>query len=136
MDFQFFIKQHHFQIGWLISDNDFLQVNNASLHTGYGWRKETAKTNLALFTGLNYSYGVYGVLDTGTVTKPVYYGNLGIYACAQAIVKFTYDIGGGIEAYAEINKTQAMGGIKFILFFSNAYRGQKRNYNPNVKQKK
>jgi hypothetical protein len=136
LDFQFHIKTHHFQLGGLISGNDLFGVNNISFHTGYGWRKETTKSNLAIFAGLNYSYGVYPVLDTANTALPKFYNNIGAYICAQAIKKLTYDIGIGLEFYGEINETQVMGGIKFLLFFSGSYRGVKRNYNPNVKNQK
>jgi len=133
-DFQFQIKQYKFQVGGFISGNQFLGANNSSIHTGYGWRKENSKYNFSIYTGFNYMYGVYAVADTDSTTKPQYYFDVGAYVCAQAIKKFTYDIGGGLEVYLEASKTQIMGGVKFILFFSDSYRGLKRNYNPNVRK--
>ncbi len=132
-DIQFHIDNHKFQLGILLSGKEVKGYNNVSGHFGYGLRKETTNFNLAIYGGLNYSYGVYAVPDTGSTFKPKFYNNIGVYTCAQAIKKFTYDIGAGIEVYAEANQTQAMAGIKLILFFSDSYRGIKRNYNPNVK---
>ena len=130
---QFHIDKYKFQTGVLLSGKDVKGYNNVSGHLGYGLRKETTNYNFAIYGGLNYSYGVYAVPDTGNTFKPRFYDNIGIYTSAQAIKKFTYDIGAGIEVYAEANKTQIMGGIKFILFFSDSFRGAKRNFNPNVK---
>jgi len=118
-----------------MSGVEFLSNNNISGHFGYGFRKETTRANYAVYVGPNYFTGVYAVPDSGNTFKPKFYTGLGGYVCAQAVKKFTYDIGGGIEVYLEANKTQIMGGLKFIIFFSNSYRGLKRNYNPNVKQK-
>ena len=135
MDVQFHINKYRFQLGGFISGNEFLGVNNLSTHLGYGWRKETVKYSFALYTGLQHSYGVYGIADTDSTTTPYYYSSPGVYVSAQAVRKLTYDIGIGIELYSEINTTQYIGGIKFIAFFSDAYRGLKRNYNPNVRPK-
>jgi hypothetical protein len=136
LDFQFHIRTQNFQLGILMSGQEFLGNNNLSGHLGYGLRKENSNFNFSLYGGLNYSYGVYAVPDTGNTTKPQFYNNVGVYVCGQAIKKLTYDIGIGLELYAEANQTQVMGGFKFILFFSDSYRGVKRNYNPNVKTKK
>ncbi len=136
LDFQFHIRTQKFQVGILMSGNEFLSNNNLSGHVGYGLRKETSNYNFSLYGGLNYSYGVYAVADTGMTTQPKFYNDIGIYISAQVIKKITYDIGGGLELYAEANQTHIMGGIKFIVFFSDSYRGVKRNYNPNVKTKK
>jgi hypothetical protein len=136
VDLQFHIKKHEFQVGGFISGNELFGSNNLSTHLGYGWRKENANYNFVVYTGLEYSYGVYAIADTDSTTKPYYYSSPGLYVCTQAVRKLTYDIGIGIELYAEVNTTQFMGGIKFIVFFSDAYRGLKRNYNPNVRLKK
>ena len=135
MDLQFHIKKHRFQVGGFISGNEFLGANNLSTHLGYGWRKESTKYNFAFYTGIQYSYGVYGVADSDSTTKPIFYSVPGVYVSGQAIRKLIYDIGIGVELYSEINTTQYIGGIKFIVFFSDAYRGLKRNYNPNVRPK-
>jgi hypothetical protein len=65
--------------------------------------------------------------------NPVFYEGVSFYACGQAVVKFAYDIGIGAELFVEFSKKQNMMGLKFIAFFSGAYRGPKRNFNPNVR---
>lgn len=119
-----------------MSGQEFLGNNNVSGHFGYGLRKENSNFNFSVYGGINYFTGVYAVADTGNTTRPEFYRGFGAYICGQAIKKLTYDIGIGIETYFEANQSQIMGGVKFIVFFSDSYRGLKRNYNPNVKTKK
>jgi hypothetical protein len=130
IDFQFHIRREHFQIGVLMSGEEFLSNNNIQLKLGYGYRREKRASNLAAFIGPTYFTGVEG---TPGVTAASFYNGFGAYACLQAIAKFTYDIGFGLEAFAEISYKQSMAGIKAVFFFSGAYRGLKRNYNPNVR---
>jgi hypothetical protein len=63
----------------------------------------------------------------------LYYDGWGLYLSAQAVKKLMYDIGIGIEAFGEVSEYQNSAGIKFILFFSGAYMGPKKNYNPHVR---
>lgn len=130
IDFQFHIRREHFQAGVLMSGEEFLSNNNIQLHLGYGYRREKTSSNLAAFVGPTYFSGVEG---TPGVTAASFYSGFGAYACVQAITKFTYDIGFGLEAFGEISRKQKMAGIKAVFFFSGAYRGLKRNYNPNVR---
>jgi len=39
----------------------------------------------------------------------------------------------GAELFGEVNYKQNLIGIKFIAFFSGAYRGAKKKVNPNVR---
>lgn len=157
-DFNFRIKRKYFQLGVGMSGEAFLSNNNVQMHLGYGIRKETIKTNLAAFAGVSYNYGVIPVLDTaGTI--PLYYNGAGIYVSAQAITKFSYDIGIGLELFGEfvpkqtlymksqkskpttfnrtylgnIPENYGVVGIRVILYFSGAYRGLKQKYNPHVR---
>lgn len=133
LDFHFHIRKQYFQLGVAISGNKFLDNNQTQARLGYGFRKESAKFNLALFGGPTFFTGVYGVADTAGTFKPEFYQGMGAYVCAQAVTKMAYDIGIGAELFAELNYKQKVVGIKFILFFSGAYRGLKKNYNPNVR---
>jgi hypothetical protein len=129
IDFHFPIRKLHFQMGGVMSGEDFGSNNNVQLHVGYGYRRETRSTNLAAYIGPTVFQGVTG--DIGS--PPEFYSGAGGYVCLQAVSKFTYDIGVGIELFGEINYKQGMFGFKVIAFFSGAYRGPKRNYNPNVR---
>ena len=133
VDLQFHIRRQHFQIGANISGVEFLSNNNTQLHFGYGKRFEKNQTNLALFGGLTYYTGVLTLQDTALGVIPYYYQGIGVYAAAQGVVKLTYDIGFGAELFAEYSPYQSVTGIKFILFFSSAYMGPKKNYNPHVR---
>ncbi|MBI2721856.1 MAG: hypothetical protein HYX39_06745 [Bacteroidetes bacterium] len=133
VDFHFHIKRQYFQAGIIMSGEQFLSNNNIQAHLGYGLRKETPKINLAAFAGLSYYTGVIGGLDTSGKSVAVYYAAPGLYISGQAITKLSYDIGIGLEIFGEVSKFQAIAGFKIILFFSGAYRGLKKNYNPHVR---
>lgn len=100
---------------------------------GYGYRKETTKYNFAAFGGPTFFYGVIGVPDSVNTYRPEFYSGAGFYACAQIATKLVYDIGIGAELFGDISYKQRMVGVRFFLFFSGAYRGVKRNFNPHVR---
>lgn len=126
-DFQFHIRRQNFQIGGLMSGEEFLSNNHVQAHVGYGFRRETKSSNLAIFAGPTYFTGVEGAIGS----PAVFYSGFGGYACAQAVTKLTYDIGFGAELFGEVSYRLNMVGIKFIAFFSGAYRGNKYRYSPN-----
>lgn len=128
IDFQFHIKTQQFQGGVMMSGNEFQSNNNIQLHVGYGYRRETKATNLAAFVGPTYFTGVEG----DSSTKALFYDGFGLYGCLQAVTKFSYDMGLGAEVFGEVNYKQKMFGFKIVLFFSGAYRGQRKNFNSNV----
>jgi hypothetical protein len=133
-DFVFHIREEHFQLGLLMSGEEFLSNNNVQVHFGYGLRKEKQTSNLGIFAGPTYFTGVTAFTDPVTgVTRPDFYNGYGFYVSMQGISKFYYDFGIGLELFADVNYKQTMYGFKVILFFSGAYRGVKRNYNPNVR---
>lgn len=123
VDFQFHIRRQHFQAGVMMAGDAFLSNNHVQAHVGYGFRREKRTSNFAIFAGPTYFTGVEG---TPGITLPQFYDGFGAYASAQAITKFTYDIGFGVELFGEINYKQTIGGLKFIFFFSGAYRGTKK----------
>lgn len=138
-----------------MSGVEFLSNNNIQGHFAYGIRKETGKLNLAAYGGLSYYNGVIGVADTSGLPVAQYHAGGGLYFCGQAVTKLSYDIGIGLEIFCELSKYknvsgglpwyqgahvfsagseyQQLAGFKVILFFSGAYRGPKRNYNPHVR---
>jgi hypothetical protein len=130
-DYQFHIKRQYFQAGVAMSGTEFLSNNNVEVHVGYGLRRERNMTNLAAFIGPTLFTGVQG---TPGVSDPSIYNGWGGYVCLQAVSKFvSYDIGLGGELFAEVSEKQTLLGFKIIVFFSGAYRGVKRNFNPNVR---
>lgn len=128
-DYQFHIRTQHFQIGAMMSGNSIGDNNNIQAHLGYGYRIEKNKSNLAAFVGPTYFSGVEGDASSA----PVFYDGFGAYFSVQAVSKFVYDVGLGAEIYADFSYKQSLFGLKIIAFFSNAYRGPKRNINPNVR---
>ena len=71
---------------------------------------------------------------SGRVGQPEdFFSGFGMYASIQAVLKIAYDIGLGAELFGEVNYKQNMIGIKFIAYFSGAYRGAKKRVNPNVR---
>jgi hypothetical protein len=130
-DFQFHIRDQHFQLGGMISGPEFLGTTNLGGHLCYGYRWETRAWNLAAFLGPSWYYGVRTLKDTGGVSFPQIYQGPSVYLSLQAILKITYDIGAGVELNADVGRRQLFG-CRFILFFSGAYRGVKRGYNPHV----
>jgi len=133
LDFHFHIRREYFQLGIAISGNKILENNQTQARLGYGYRKESARYNVAFFGGPTFFYGVVGVPDTANTFKPEFYQGVGVYASAQAATKLVYDIGIGAELFAELSYKQNVIGIKLFLFFSGAYKGVKKNYNPHVR---
>lgn len=131
IDFQFHIRRQQFQAGVMMSGDAFRSNNNVQMHLGYGYRKETITTNVAAYFGATYYTGVVASKDS--IPVPIFYDGFGAYACIQGIYKISYDFGVGAELFGELNVHQNILGIRFIAFFSGAYRGAKRNYNPNVR---
>jgi len=132
LDFQFHIRRQHFQAGGMISGESFGSNNHSQAHIGYGYRQEKRFTNLAAFAGLSYGSGVEGQYPN----PAVFYTSYGGYACIQFIYKFAFDIGLGLEGFADFSYKQNIYGFKVIAFFSGAYRGKKANYNPHVKSER
>jgi hypothetical protein len=130
IDFQFPIRRSHFQLGVMMSGEGFSSNNNVQAHICYGLRRERTRTNLAAFAGPSYFTGVRSDAASGL---PVFYSGWGGYLCLQAVRKFTYDMGLGVELFGEISREQNVTGIKLIVFFSGSYRGPKKNFNPNVR---
>lgn len=116
-----------------MSGEEFLSNNNIEGHLGYGLRKETTKFNFAAYGGATYYTGVVGRTDSVGNPIPQYYSGVGFYVCGQAVTKLTYDIGLGLEVFGQASKFQSMAGLKIMLFFSGAYRGLKKNFNPHVR---
>lgn len=128
VDFQFHLQREYFQLGMFMSGDDFLRNNNIQGHLGYGKRYEKEKYNLAGYIGPSYSYFVTGKTDTAGFTTPIVNNVLGGYICLQAVYKIKYDVGAGVEIFADISSLQKMVGGRLILYFSGAYRGVKRGF--------
>lgn len=135
-DFNFHIRKQYFQAGVMLSGYQFFSNTHLQAHVGYGIRREGGLYHFALFAGPSYYQGVEGSVGQ----PPHFYEGVGIHVDLQTVAKLTYDIGAGFEFFADFGfadgaggREQVMYGVKAIVFFSGAYRGIKRNYNPNVR---
>lgn len=135
-DFQFHLQRNYFQIGAMMSGNNFLDNNNVQGHVCMGYRIEKEQLNLAFFAGPSLSKFVVGHLDTAGVPYAVVSGGVGGYVCVQAIYKAKYDVGIGAELFGDFTRAQQMGGLKIVIYFSGAYRGAYRGFKKMPKQKK
>jgi len=129
IDYNWHIRRQYFQTGVMMSGGDFGDNNNIQAHFAYGLRHERNTSNFALFLGPSFSTGVEGAAGS----PAVFYDTFGMYGSAQAVSKFLFDIGLGLEIFGDVSPKQSLFGFKIIAFFSGAYKGEKRNYNPNVR---
>lgn len=130
-DYQFHIRRQYFQVGAMMSGVELFSNNHIQAHACYGLRRENNTTHVAVFLGPSFFTGVKGIPGQ---TDPELYEGIGAYISAQAVSKFVaYDIGAGVELFADISAKQNLAGVKLIVFFSSAYRGVKKYYNPNVR---
>ena len=128
VDFQFHLTKQYFQTGFFMSGDELLKNTNISGHVCYGYRYEKALFNLAGFVGPSYSYFVTGVADTSGLFKVTKHDAIGGYICLQGVYKIKYDVGIGLELFADISSEQKIAGARIILFFSGAYRGEKKGF--------
>ena len=129
IDYHFPIRRQDFQVGVMMSGQEFASNNHIQGHICYGFREEKNKNNLALYFGPSYATGVEGDASG----SPKFYQGFGAYLSVQGIIKFSYDMGLGAELFGELSDRQKILGLKLVAFFSGAYRGPKRNFNPNVR---
>jgi hypothetical protein len=122
LDFNFHLKQHYFQLGAMLSGEQFGFYDNYQFHLGYGKRYEDKDIHFAGFAGVSYSTGYAKVGDT-VYTR--HFTQPGIYAQIEAVKKITYDVGIGAALYGDWNQEQAIFGARLVLYFSGAYRGKK-----------
>lgn len=122
LDLNFHIKQHYFQVGTMITGEQFGFYDNYEFHLGYGKRYEDKDLHFAGFAGISYSTGFGKVGDT-IYTRP--FTQPGLYAQVEAIKKITYDVGAGAAFFIDWNQEQTILGARFIVYFSGAYKGKK-----------
>jgi hypothetical protein len=123
VNLHFHIRERYFQIGTFLSGDRFLSFNNYNAHFCYGKRWENEIRNIFVCAGPSYSWGfpyTRGVYNNGIYTA------FGGYVEAQYIFKPAYDLGLGLSVFGDLNYMQAVYGIRAELFFSGAYRGEKK----------
>ncbi len=127
VDLHFHIQKHYFQVGTFLSGDRFLSFNNYSMHAAYGKRWENEKRNIFICAGPSYSWGY--PFSRG-IYSPNIYSAEGLYAQAQYIIKLAYDLGIGGSLFGDVNSRQSVYGLRLELFFSGAYRGEKKPRHP------
>lgn len=139
VDFSFHIKDQYFRTGAFLSGTDYTAGNNYSFHFCYGLRKEAIKYNLSAFIGPSVSYFRRPLSDsTEFGLQPILttvYNRVGGYAAIEAVYKFKYDVGLGGQIFCDINQVQMVYGVRFIVYFSGAYRGVNPGYRGRIKKK-
>jgi hypothetical protein len=128
LDFQFHVQRNYFQAGFLMTGDNYLKNSNVAGHLCFGKRIEKNFWNFAGFIGPSYSYFVTGTTDSTGLTYVNYHSEIGGYLAIQAVYKVKYDVGIGLEIFADISQKQKMAGGKVILYFSGAYRGVKKGF--------
>ena len=128
VDFHFHLQRHYLQIGFFMSGDQLLANNNISGHLCYGLRRERNRTNFAAFVGPSYDNFVVAKEDSVGYFHPVINNVLGGYISLQGIYKFKYDLGIGVELFADINEKQQLFGGRIVVYLSGAYRGEKRGF--------
>lgn len=119
-DFNFHIRPEWFQFGFFFSGPAFGNYDNYNFHFCYGRRLENEKINLAAFGGLSFSSG-HIKLDSNFQNN---YNDPSLYVCSQLVKKLTYDVGAGLDVFAELTPKHFLGGFRFVIYFSGAYKGE------------
>ena len=127
VDFQFHLQKEYFQAGFFMTGDQLLRNTNIQGHLCYGIRREKQKYNLAGFIGPSYSTFLTSVADSSGLLYITPHETLGGYLCLQGVYKIKYDVGIGAELFADISPKQKMFGARVILYFSGAYRGEKKS---------
>jgi len=127
LDFQFHLTKQYFQAGFFMTGDELLKNTNVQGHVCFGLRREKQKWNFAGFAGPSFSRFVTGYTDTADVFHVNTHDVIGGYLCLQGVYKIKYDVGLGVELFTDLSKEQKLFGARLILYFSGAYRGEKKS---------
>jgi hypothetical protein len=133
LDFQFHIKKLYFNLGGMLSGDEFGVWNNYTGHIGYvPWRKETEKKNMAAFAGVSYTQGY-------TYVAPGFFDSnrwdrVGLYAEFQYTMKLQYAVGIGPTFFVDWNQKRTIIGVRLDGYLSGAYRGYVKGKGPKTIQ--
>ena len=119
---QFFQAGYHLSSDQFFLNRSYQKLND--IYIMYGIRKETINRNMDVFLGVSYAYGST-YWETDSLNKKWYKGFSvpGIRISADYEWKIFYDIGLGLNGYAEWNQYYPIIGFKINVYFSGAYRG-------------
>ena len=108
-----------------MNGNDYTAQNNINFHGAYVYRLEDTWFNLTASAGPSYSVFRRPISDSAHYNLNNVYNAFGGYACLEAVYKIKYDVGLGMQVFADYNQVQMVYGVRFIVYFSSAYRGIK-----------
>lgn len=128
LGYVFRIVNQFFQAGYHVSSDQFF-LNRSyqklnDIYLMYGIRKENTHRNTDVFLGISYAYGsTYWGRDS--LNRKLFHGFSvpGIRISADYEWKIYYDIGIGLNGYAEWNQYYPIVGLKINVYFSGAFRG-------------
>ncbi len=127
VDLNFNIRKYYYSAGVFASGRDLAKINNYSFFALTGLRKELLKSNWSIFVGPSLSYFRRPLLDTNIMDKSTVrfslFNRVGLYAKCEVVVKLKYDIGLGLQVFANYNDVQFIYGVRFLLYLSSAFRG-------------
>ncbi len=133
LNFQFHIKKAYFNVGGIMSGDEFGVWNNYTGHIGYvPWRKETEKKNLAAMAGISYTQG-YTYLAPGYFESNRW-DRVGVYAEFQYTMKVQYAVGIGPTFFVDWNQKRTLIGVRLDGYLSGAYRGYVKGKGPKTIQ--
>lgn len=128
-NFNFHIKKYYFNLGGIMSGDEFGVWNNYTGHAGFiPWRRETEHNNMAVMGGVSYTQG-YDFLYAGYYSSNRW-DRLGVYAEFQYTKKMQYSVGAGPTFFIDWNEKRMLIGIRLDGYLSGAYRGYVRGAGP------
>lgn len=134
-DYSFLISKNYFRLGAFMSGSAYTAANNYSFHFCIGYRQEKEKLNLSAFIGPSTSYFRRPLKDSTNYNLATVYNAIGGFAVVEAVYKIKYDVGVGGQVFCDYNPIQMVYGVRFIVYFSSAYRGIKHGYHAPGKKK-
>lgn len=126
LDLNFHIRKVNLQFGGTLAGQRFNDNKIFNLHLGGGKRVENRFWSTAAYGGISYTSGFFKQTIQDTLLNVDYFSQYGVYACLQAYYKPLYDIGIGVSIFGDYNQRQYMIGARVELYFSGAYRGEKK----------
>ena len=129
LNFNFHIKQYYFNLGGLLSGDEFGVWNNYTGHAGFiPWRRENENRNMAATVGVSYTQG-YDFLFAGHYLSDRW-DRVGLYAEFQYTMKVQYSVGVGPTFFVDWNEKRTLVGVRLDGYLSGAYRGYVRGAGP------
>lgn len=131
ISFHFQIKDFFYTAGLMRArqwtDGSFFPIDYnrefVELHLGTGLKEESTRTLYGFFLGPSFSHEVYIMPENGKLAT---FNSVGLYVDLHAVYKPVYDIGMGIDLFADVNFHYSVFGSRLIFFLSDAYKKEKR----------